>query len=248
MKRVMVVTGASRGIGSAVALAAAREGYAVAVNYVRDAGAAEQTVATIRGKGGQALAVQADVSRQADVTRLFEEVDRNLGTVTGLVNNAGIIADQCMVECIEEERLQRTFGTNVFGSFFCAREAVKRMSTRHGGAGGVIVNVSSAAARHGGLPQEAHYAASKGAIDSFTIALAKEVGRDGIRVNAIRPGLIMTEMHSAHGGEATVAAAVPTIPLGRAGEVQEVADAILWLASPQASYVHGAVIDVSGGR
>jgi NAD(P)-dependent dehydrogenase (short-subunit alcohol dehydrogenase family) len=144
--------------------------------------------------------------------------------------------------------LRRTFATNIFGAFYCARQAVKRMSTKHGGVGGVIVNVSSAAARHGGLPQEAHYAASKGAVDSFTIALAKEVGREGIRVNAVRPGLIATQIHAAHGGEATITAAISTIPLGRAGCVEEVAEAIVWLASPKASYVHGAVMDVSGGR
>jgi len=248
MKGVMVVTGASRGIGAAVALAAARGGYLVAVNYATSGDAAEETVATIRDEGGQGIALKADVSRQVEVARLFEEVDRQLGRVNVLVNNAGIIGDQCPVAAIDEERLLRTFGINVFGVFYCAREAVRRMSTKHGGAGGVIVNVSSAAARHGGLPREAHYAASKGAIDSFTIALAKEVGQEGIRVNAVRPGLIATEIHAAHGGEATVAAAAPTIPLGRAGRVEEVAEAVMWLASPNASYVHGAVMDVSGGR
>jgi NAD(P)-dependent dehydrogenase (short-subunit alcohol dehydrogenase family) len=248
MAGVMVVTGAGRGIGAAVARVAARQGYAVCVNYSSSAAGADEVVAAIRRDGGKAIALQANISRQAEVEKLFRDVDGELGKVTVLVNNAGVIGGQCAIEHIDEARLQETFAINVFGSFYCAREALRRMSTRHGGQGGAIVNVSSAAARHGGLPKEAHYAASKGAIDSFTIALAKEAGRDGVRVNAVRPGLIETDIHAAHGGEATVAAIAPTIPLGRAGTADEVAEAIVWLASPSASYIHGAVLDVSGGR
>jgi NAD(P)-dependent dehydrogenase (short-subunit alcohol dehydrogenase family) len=175
-------------------------------------------------------------------------VDATLGRVSVLVNNAGIIGGMCRVDAMAEARLQETFAINVFSYFYCAGAALRRMSTRHGGPGGAIVNISSAAARHGGLPEEAHYAASKGAIDSFTVGLAKEIGREGVRVNAVRPGLIVTDIHEAHGGDETIRVVGPTIPLGRVGQPMEVAETVLWLASDAASYLHGALIDVSGGR
>jgi len=248
LSEVFVVTGASRGIGAAIALQAACEGYAVAVNYNRSAEAAEAVVAQIRGAGGQAQAFAADVSTSEGARRLFAEVDEALGRVQVLVNNAGIIGGVVPIEEIDESTLAHAFEANVYSAFYCAREAVRRMARKHGGAGGVIVNMSSAAARHGGMPNEAHYAASKGALDSFTLALAKEQGAQGIRVNALRPGVIATEIHEAHGGQALVDKVAPTIPLGRAGTAQEVAHAVLWLASARSAYVHGAVIDISGGR
>ena len=248
MAKVMLVTGASRGIGAATARMAASRGYAVCVNYLRNTEAADRLVAEIRAAGGEAIAIQADVSRDAEVMRLFAELDRQLGTLDVLVNNAGIINGQCRVDVMAAPRLEEIFAANVFSSFYCAREALKRMSTRHGGKGGAIVNVSSAVSRHGGLPEEVHYAATKGAADSFTIGLAKEVGREGVRVNAVRPGLIATEIHAAHGGKKTVDALAPTVPLGRVGTAEEVAEAILWLASDASSYLIGTIIDVSGGR
>jgi NAD(P)-dependent dehydrogenase (short-subunit alcohol dehydrogenase family) len=246
--KVMLVTGAGRGIGAAVARQAGRRGYAVCVNYLRNAAAAGKVVAEVRAAGGSAVAVQADVGRDTEVTRLFTELDRQLGRIDVLVNNAGIINGQCRADAMTEARLAEIFAANVFSAFYCAREALKRMSTRHGGQGGAIVNVSSAVSRHGGLPEETHYAATKGAIDSFTIGLAKEVGREGVRVNAVRPGLITTEIHAAHGGQKAIDALAPTIPIGRAGTADEVAEAVLWLASGASSYLHGAIIDVSGGR
>jgi NAD(P)-dependent dehydrogenase (short-subunit alcohol dehydrogenase family) len=241
----MVVTGASRGIGAAVAKLAGAAGYKVAVNYLSSATAAEEVVAAIRNAGGQAAAMRADVGDDAQVARLFAQVDTELGTVDVLVNNAGILGNR-RVEEMDEATLAGIFRANVFSMYFCAREAVRRMSTKHGGKGGAIVNMSSVASRLGGLAGGTHYAATKGAIDTFSLALAKEVGAEGIRVNAIRPGLIETDIHDVHGGiDPALARAVP---LGRSGEADEVARVALWLASEEASYVHGAVIDVSGGR
>lgn len=244
-KKVMVVTGASRGIGAAVARLAGRSGYDVCVNYLRSESEANEVLAGIRGDGGDGMAAQADVGSEEDVTRLFNEVDKQLGSVDVLVNNAGTLARR-RVENMDTAELANMFRTNVFSAFYCAREAVRRMSTSRGGRGGIIVNMSSVAARLGGLAGGSHYAATKGAIDSFTLALAKEVGAEGIRVNAVRPGLIETDIHAVHGGlDADLARSVP---LGRSGSADEVAGVVLWLASGAASYVHGAIIDVSGGR
>jgi NAD(P)-dependent dehydrogenase (short-subunit alcohol dehydrogenase family) len=247
--KVMLVTGASRGIGAAIARAAAHAGYAVGVNYHRSGDAAQAVVNDIRAAGGKAVALQADVGRLADVERMYVELDAALGTLDVLVNNAGILAN-FRVDAIESEsQVRAVFEANVFSAYWCAREAVRRMSTAHGGRGGCIVNLSSVASRLGGLGGGAAYAASKGAIDSFTLALAKEVGREGIRVNALRPGLIATGIHDVHGGlEPMERMAQSAVPLGRSGSADEVAQAALWLASDAASYVHGAVIDVAGGR
>ena len=246
--KVMVVTGAGRGIGAAIAGLAGKRGYAVCVNYARSRDAAETLAAGINAGGGKAVAIQADVSVEAEAKRLFAEVDRALGRVDVLVNNAGIIGRQCRVDEMDAKLLADVFAANTFSTFYCTKEALRRMSTKHGGKGGAIVNISSAAARHGGLPAETHYAASKGAIDSFTVGLAKEVGTEGVRVNAVRPGFIVTAIHEAHGGEATARAVGPTVPIGRVGQPAEVAELVLWLASDAASYMHGAIVDVSGGR
>lgn len=248
MSQVMVVTGAGRGIGAAVARLAAQRGYAVCVNYARNAAAADALVREITAGGGKAVAVQADVSEQAGARALFAQVDKQLGPVDVLVNNAGIAGKTALIDETEESALREIFATNVYSCFFCAGEAVKRMSTRHGGRGGVIINLSSIAARHGGFPKEIAYASTKGAVDSFTLGLAKEVAREGIRVNTVRPGLIDTTIHEVHGGAATVASVGATVPVGRAGQPEEVAETVLWLASPAASYLHGTLIDVSGGR
>ena len=242
----MIVTGGGRGIGAATALLAAKRGYAVAVNYLRNSEAAERVVQEI-GKG-KAIAVAGDVASEADVVRLFKTVDEKLGRVTALVNNAGIVDRGSRVEAMSAERIQRMLAVNVTGSFLCAREAVKRMSTRHGGNGGAIVNVSSVAARLGGAGDYVDYAASKGAIDTFTIGLAKEVGAEGIRVNAVRPGVIRTEIHLTSGDPGRVERIGGSAPLQRAGEADEIARTILWLASDEASYITGALLDVSGGR
>ena len=248
MSKVMIVTGASRGIGAATAKLAAKKGYAVCVNYANSRADAEKVVAEIVAGGGQAVAIQADVSRDAEVVRLFKEVDEKLGRVDALVNNAGVIGRMCRADEMDAELLQQVFAANTFSAFYCTREALKRMSTKHGGKGGAIVMVSSAAARHGGLPEETHYAASKGALDSMVAGLGKEVGLEGVRVTGLRPGLIGTEIHNAHGGQALLDKVGPSVPIGRAGTPEEVAEAILWLASDAASYVHGTTIDVSGGR
>ena len=245
MSKVMVVTGASRGIGAAVARLAGSSGYDVAVNYVRNAKAAEDVVNAVRASGRNAIALQADVGHDDEVKRLFAEVDAKLGRLDVLVNNAGILGNR-RVEDMDEEALMGIFRANVFSMYFCAREAVRRMSTKHGGKGGAIVNMSSVASRLGGLAGGSHYAASKGAIDTFSLALAKEVGGEGIRVNTIRPGLIDTEIHDVHGGMNE--ALVRSVPIGRSGRADEVARTALWLASDEASYVHGAIVDVSGGR
>lgn len=248
MSKVLVVTGSSRGIGAAIALLGAKEGYGVAVNFRSDRSAAEALVRDIARQGGKAVAICADVSTSAGAAKLFAEVDRELGPVRALVNNAGISGGRCPVSDIDEDRLRRIFETNVFSAFYCSREAVRRMSRSSGGKGGSIVNISSAAARHGGMPELAHYASTKAALDGMTIALAKELGPVGIRVNSLRPGVIVTEMHDEFGGEKLIESIAPTIPMQRAGTADEVAEAVLWLASERSSYVHGAVIDITGGR
>jgi NAD(P)-dependent dehydrogenase (short-subunit alcohol dehydrogenase family) len=243
-----VITGGGRGIGAATARLLAQQGHAVAVNYARDSAAAERLVDRILAAGGRAIAVRADVSIEADVLRLFEAIDEELGPLTGLVNNAGIVDVAARVDAMSVARIERIFAVNVLGSFLCAREAVKRMSTAHGGAGGVIVNVSSAAARLGSPAQYVDYAAAKGAIDTFTVGLAKEVAAEGIRVNAVRPGVIKTEIHASGGDPGRAERIGAGAPLGRAGEAEEIANAILWLASEEAAYVSGAILDVAGGR
>ena len=244
----MIITGGSRGIGAATALLAAERGYSVCVGFLRDEKSADSLVEGISRKGAKAIAVKGDVASEADVLRLFEETDRRLGRVTTLVNNAGIVDKGTRVENIGPERLARMFAVNITGSFLCAREAIKRMSKRHGGAGGSIVNLSSIAARLGGSGEYVDYAASKGAIDTFTVGLAKEVGPEGIRVNAVRPGVIRTEIHLVSGDPSRVDRIGATAALQRPGEAEEVARTILWLASDEASYLTGALVDVSGGR
>jgi NAD(P)-dependent dehydrogenase (short-subunit alcohol dehydrogenase family) len=248
MDRVAIITGASRGIGAATALLAASRGYAVCVNFQKNEAAAREVVDAIARGGGRAIAVGADVSREGDVVRLFETVDWELGTVTALVNNAGILEKQMRVDEMDAERIRRVFDTNVVGAFLCAREAVRRMSTNHGGKGGAIVNVSSGAARWGSPDEYVDYAASKGAVDTLTVGLAKEVAGEGIRVNAVRPGLVITGIHAAGGEPGRVERLKSSVPLGRGGQPDEVATAILWLLSDEASFTTGAILDVSGGR
>ncbi|MBI5275140.1 MAG: SDR family oxidoreductase [Burkholderiales bacterium] len=248
MEQVVLVTGGSRGIGAATALLAAQRGYAVAVNYAKQASAAEEVVARIRSGGGRAIAVQADVAQEPQVLAMFAQVDAQLGRLAALVNNAGVVDVAARVDEMSGERLKRMLDINVFGSMVCAREAVRRMSTRHGGSGGAIVNVSSAASRLGSPAQYVDYAASKGAIDAFTLGLAKEVAAEGIRVNAVRPGLIDTEIHASGGLPDRVRALAHEVPMRRGGTAEEVAEAILWLLSPQASYTTMSLLEVSGGR
>lgn len=248
MSKVMLVTGGSRGIGAAVARLAARRGYAVGVNYHAQAGAAQAVVDAIRGEGGRAVALQADVSQEAQVLRMFQALDDELGRIDALVNNAGILEQQMRVEAMSAERLQRVLATNVIGAFLCAREAVRRMSTRHGGPGGAIVNVSSAAARLGSPNEYVDYAASKGALDTMTIGLSKEVAPEGIRVNGVRPGTIYTDMHASGGEPGRVDRLKSAIPLRRGGTVEEVAGAVMWLFSDEAGYTSGSFIEVSGGN
>jgi NAD(P)-dependent dehydrogenase (short-subunit alcohol dehydrogenase family) len=245
---VVIVTGGGRGIGAATARLAAERGYAVCVNYRSDGASAEAVVAHARTRGVKALAVQGDVAREADVVRLFDAAARELGPVTALVNNAGILERQCRLDEMEAARFERVFATNVIGALLCAREAVRRMSTRHGGKGGTIVNVSSMAARLGSPGEYVDYAASKGAVDSLTIGLAKEVAAEGIRVNAVRPGVIRTEIHASGGEPGRVERVKSAIPMKRGGEPEEVAQAILWLLANESSYCTGTFIDVSGGR
>jgi NAD(P)-dependent dehydrogenase (short-subunit alcohol dehydrogenase family) len=245
---VVIVTGGSRGIGAATVRLAAERGYAVCVNYRERADAADDVVATIERAGGRAVAVRADVSVEADVMRMFEACDTRLGTLTALVNNAGIVAAQSKLESIDGARMQRMMGINVIGSLLCAREAVKRMSTAHGGHGGAIVNLSSIAARLGSPNEYVDYAASKGAIESFTVGLAREVAGEGIRVNAVRAGLTYTDIHASSGEPGRVDRLKSAVPMQRGGQPEEVARAILWLLSDDSSYSTGAIVDVSGGR
>ncbi len=248
MNKIMIITGGSRGIGAATALLAAQRGYAVCVNYVHNREAADGIVRKIEQIGRHAIAVAADVALEADVARLFATVDDKLGRVTALVNNAGILERQTRLEGIDAARLARVFATNVTGSFLCAREAVRRMSTRQGGEGGGIVNVSSRASQIGSPGEYIDYAASKGAVDALTIGLAKEVAEEGIRVNGVRPGFIYTEMHASGGEPDRVERVKAFAPMKRGGTAEEVASAILWLLSEDSSYCTGSFIDVSGGR
>lgn len=248
MQKVMLITGASRGIGAATARLAAQRGYALGINYRQQREAAEALVREIEAGGGRALALCADVGDEAQVLRMFEDLDRAFGRLDVLVNNAGMLERQMRLEDMDVARLERVLQANVVGSFLCAREAIKRMSTRHGGQGGAIVNLSSIASRLGAPNEYIDYAAAKGAIDSMTLGMAKELAADGIRVNAVRPGVIRTEIHASGGEPDRVERVRQAVPMGRGGEAEEVASAILWLASEEASYTSGALLDVGGGR
>jgi NAD(P)-dependent dehydrogenase (short-subunit alcohol dehydrogenase family) len=248
MNKVVLITGASRGIGAATALLAAQQGWSVAVNYVANSLAADDVVRQIRAAGGTAMAVKADVASEADILRMFDAVHAKLGSIDGLVNNAGVVDVASRVDAMSVARLERMWATNITSSFVCAREAVKRMSTRYGGAGGSIVNLSSAAARLGSPGQYVDYAASKAAIDAFTMGLAKEVAAEGVRVNAVRPGIIDTDIHASGGQPDRAAQLAASVPLQRAGTAHEVAQAIVWLLSDASSYTTGSVVDVTGGR
>ncbi len=245
---IVLITGASRGIGAATARLAAQRGASVAVNYHTNRDAAEALVREIADSGGRALAVQADVGNEADVLRMYDTVDNELGTVTGLVNNTGVLEAQMRFDEMTAARWHRVLTTNVVGAFLCAREAVRRMSTRHGGRGGAIVNVSSVAAKLGGAFEYVDYAATKGAVDVMTVGLAREVATEGVRVNAVRPGPIYTDIHASGGEPGRVERVKAAVPMQRGGEVDEVAYAIHWLLSEEASYVTGSILDVSGGR
>jgi NAD(P)-dependent dehydrogenase (short-subunit alcohol dehydrogenase family) len=247
-EQVLLVTGASRGIGAATALLAAQRGYTVAVNYASNRAAADEVVASIQRAGGRAVAIQADVAHEDQILAMFERIDRELGRLTALVNNAGVVDVSQRVDEMTTARLKRMFDINVLGTIVCAREAVRRMSTKHGGAGGAIVNVSSAASRLGSPGQYVDYASAKGAVDAFTLGLAKEVAAEGIRVNAVRPGLIETEIHASGGIPDRVKQLAHMVPMQRGGTAGEVAEAILWLLSPAASYVTLSLLEVSGGR
>lgn len=248
MNPSLLITGASRGIGAATAVLAAQRGWDVAVNYTRDAAAAEAVAARVRACGRRALVVQADVADEGQVLAMFAAVDRDFGRLAGLVNNAGVVDQPARVDQMSLQRLTRMFAVNLTGSFLCAREAVKRMSKKHGGQGGVIVNLSSAAARLGSPGEYVDYAASKGALETMTIGLAKEVAEEGIRVNGVRPGHIYTDIHAAGGEPGRVDRVKAMVPMKRGGRPQEVAAAILWLLSDEASFTTGAIVDVSGGR
>ena len=248
MDKVLIVTGGSRGIGAATARIAGRRGYAVCVNFLKNKVAAKQIVDKINADGGQAIAVGADISKEEEVLELFSTVDDSLGKIIALVNNAGILESQMRIEDMDSKRLNRVFRTNITGSILCAREAVKRMSIKNGGNGGTIVNLSSAAARLGSPGEYIDYAASKGAIDTFTRGLAQEVAEEGIRVNAVRPGVIETDIHASGGEPGRVERIKDTIPLKRGGKPEEVARAIMWLLSSESSYTTGALLEVSGGR
>ncbi len=244
----LIVTGASRGIGAAIAVLAAARGWSVAVNYCSGELEAQAVVDKIRSSHGRAVAIRADISREDHIVRMFQIAERELGPVKGLVNNAGITGGFARVEDVTAEAIEKAFAVNVTGAILCAREAVRRMSTKHGGSGGVIVNISSRAAHTGSPGEWVHYAASKGAIDSFTIGLAREVAAEGIRVNAVAPGLVDTGLHAANGEPQRLDRLKGTIPMGRAGTPEEVAEAVLYLLSPQASYSTGAILEVGGGR
>jgi len=248
LDKVLLITGGSRGIGAATALLAAQQGYAVAVNYTAHAEAADSVVRQIRAGGGSAIALQADVAQEDQVLAMFAAIDAKFGRLTALVNNAGVVDVAARVDEMSVARLKRIFDINVIGSFLCAREAVRRMSTKHGGSGGAIVNVSSAAARLGSPGQYVDYAASKGAIDSFTVGLAKEVAAEGIRVNAVRPGLIETDIHASGGLPGRVRELAHQVPMQRGGTAIEVAQAIVWLLSDAASYTTMSLLEVSGAR
>jgi NAD(P)-dependent dehydrogenase (short-subunit alcohol dehydrogenase family) len=248
MNGAVVVTGGSRGIGAAVAVLAAERGHDVAISYRARADEAAAVVARCRAAGRRAIAVRADVGVEPDVVALFETVDRELGAVGALVANAGIVAPRARVDALDAARVERLLAVNVVGTLLCAREAVRRLSTRYGGAGGSIVLVSSAAARLGGAGEYVDYAASKGAVDTITIGLAREVATEGVRVNGVRPGVVRTEIHASGGDPERADRIAPSVPIGRAGEPDEIARAILWLLSDEASYVTGAILDVSGGR
>ena len=248
MNRSLLITGGSRGIGAAAAILAAQRGWDVAINYTRDAAAAERVAAQVRAAGRRALVVQADVAEEAEVLAMFAAVDREFGRLGGRVNNAGVVDMPARVDEMSLQRLQRMFAINLTGSFLCAREAVRRMSTKHSGRGGAIVNLSSAAAKLGSPGQYVDYAASKAGIDLMTLGLAREVATEGIRVNAVRPGIIDTEIHASGGLPDRVKQTAPMVPMQRAGTAEEVAQAIVWLLSDDASYTTGAVLDVTGGR
>jgi len=248
MNRILLVTGGSRGIGAATACLAAQRGWDVAVNFTRDAAAAQSVVDQVRAAGRRGIAVQADVADEAAVVAMFDVVDRELGPLAGLVNNAGIVDVASRVDAMDAARLQRMFAVNVIGSMLCAREAVRRMSTRAGGAGGGIVNLSSAAARLGAPGQYVDYAAAKAAVDIFTLGMAREVAAEGIRVNAVRPGIIDTDIHASGGEPDRAAQMAPQVPMQRAGTAAEVARAILWLLGDESAYTTGSIVDVTGGR
>jgi NAD(P)-dependent dehydrogenase (short-subunit alcohol dehydrogenase family) len=245
---IITITGAGRGIGAATAKLAAARGYAVCVNYLHRRESAEDVVRYITAGNGHAVAIQADISSETDVVSLFRQVDSRLGRLSALVNNAAALEGQMRLDSMEAARIERILAVNIVGSMICAREAVKRMSTRHGGSGGAIVNVSSGAAKYGSPGEYVDYAASKGAIETFTIGLAREVAEEGIRVNAVRPGFIYTELHAKGGEPERVEKVKSLVPMQRGGQPDEVANAILWLLSEEASYVTGTIVDVSGGR
>jgi NAD(P)-dependent dehydrogenase (short-subunit alcohol dehydrogenase family) len=247
-RRALIVTGASRGIGAAVARLAGSRGYSVAVNFLTNQGAANEVVEEIRAAGGSASAIRGDVAVEADIVHLFQEAERVLGPIYGLVNNASVTGGFSRVETLEASSLARVLKANIAGTILCAREAVKRMSTRNGGHGGAIVNISSLAARIGGAGEWVHYAASKGAINTFTIGLAREVASEGIRVNAVAPGLIATDIHAANGAPDRLERLTPSIPFGRPGSPAEAAEGVLWLLSDAASYVTGSILEIGGGR